>query len=386
MGKKTNCAINGIPYFRKYATINGKRKMFYGDSEKDCLNKIKEAKELDDKGVINKKAALGKSIQEWVYVILPTDSKKSKSTYSIYEGIYRNQLRDAGIMNLKLLDIRKNNIQKFINAMNENGDSVSKMESAKKILSLFFKYAEDEGFVIKNPCYGVYIPKSDKDIDVVKDEDGDKIEVYSDEELIKINSAMSDNRMKFLVLLALATGMRVGEMCALRHKDFESNPLYINKSQKTIRHIKEGQATEYEIIDGSPKSKAGYRFMPLPDWILKEYDIHKKLCQIEKFSRGQGKLLDSDCVFLSLEGKRLTSQIQKEWEKITIAAEVKYKKFHSLRHACITKWVQTPGVKIVTVKELAGHSKLETTLKYTHIEMENKIEAINSSITNTILS
>ena len=240
----------------------------------------------------------------------------------------------------------------------------------------------------KNPCKNADIPdpnnKEGGSVAMV-DEDEEVIEVFSDDELLKIKSVVYKRRIRFLFVLALSTAMREGEMWALIHEEFKTIPLWIHKSQKTIRHIKEGEPIEYEIIDGAPKSKAGYRYMPLADLVMKEYEIHWKLCREEKLSWGNGKLTDADHVFLSPTGKRCQSaQLQKEWKEILLEAGVEYKKFHALRHTCITKWAQAPGADLLAIKELAGHKKFETTLKYTHIELGNKIKVINSSTTNEI--
>ena len=93
MAKKTNCVINGIAYFRRYARINGKRQMFYGDCESDWKRKVDEAKENAAKGIIDTKSTLGKALRTWIYYILPTESKRrNKMSYAVYEGIYRNQI------------------------------------------------------------------------------------------------------------------------------------------------------------------------------------------------------------------------------------------------------------------------------------------------------
>lgn len=413
MAKKTNCVINGIPYFRKYATINGKRKMIYADCEKNWIKKVDEKKRLAAKGIIDKKSSLGESLRTWIYDILPSDTKtRNKVSYAVYEGIYRNQLNIDkkalltarkkiklidkidqlvnicdSLMGVSLIDTKSDHIQRYLNGLGEIGATLSMMESSKKVLNLFFDYCVSEGFIERNPCNNANIPdprsKEGGSVAMV-DEDGEVIEVFSDDEMRRIKSVLNDKRDRFLIILGFATAMREGEMWALKHEDFKQLPIYINKSQKTIRHIREGQPIEYEIIDGAPKSKSGYRKMPIAEWVMKEYEIHWKLCREEKLSWGKGKLTDDDYVFLSPTGKRCQSgQLQKTWKEILLEAGVEYKKFHTLRHTCITKWVQTPGANIVAVKELAGHKKLETTLKYTHIELGNKVELINS-VTNEI--
>jgi integrase len=414
MAKKTNCVINGNAYFRKYATINGKRQMVYADCEKNWKIKVDEMKRLEARGIIFTKSKLGEALKTWVYDILPRDTKRRNVvSYGIYEGIYRNQIaidkkslmkarnkircfdkidelsnNSASLMDVRLIDVKSSHLQKYLSGMAASGATISMMENSKKVLNLFFDYCVGEGLIERNPCKNAHIPNPEEKEGgsvAMKDEDGDTIEIFSDKEIAKINSALQGRRIRFLVVLGLATGMRQGEMLALKHEDFSSNSIYVNKSQKTLRNIKEGEPTVYEIIDGAPKSRAGYRHIPIEDWVMKEYEIHRKLCQEEKLSWGKGRLSDNDHIFLSPTGLRCQGgQLQKEWKEILLIAGVEYRKFHTLRHTCITKWVQVPNVNIVAIKDLAGHAKLETTLKYTHIEASNKIEIINASAMNMI--
>lgn len=371
MAAKTNCVINGIPYFRKYATINGKRKMIYGKSEKDWQRKVDEEKRLESLGIIETNSTLEQAMDVWVYDVLKNNPQNKPATFSVYEGVYRVQIRNSSLMKMKLLDIKTTHVQNYINSINV---SVFMVYSIKKVLNMFCRYAVSEGYMLRNPCSNVKLPKAPH----VQD-----IEIFSDEETKMIESALIGNRMRFLVELALATGMRQGELLALKHFDFNPNQIEVTKTQATIRHITKDEKNEYEICDTEPKTEASYRKIPLPEYIAAEYNLHKELCRKEKLRLGQGELIENDYMFLSKTGLRAQgAQIQKEWKKILIKAEVDYRSFHSLRHTYITKLVQTPGVNIVTAMELAGHSKLETTLRYTHVEMKHKEEAVKNAFSD----
>ena len=368
MAKKTNCERNGIKYFRKYATINGKRKMIYGESEKDWKAKVDELEKLNTLGIINTKETLGAAMATWVYTILAGKHNIKKSTFSIYEGIYRNSIKGHDVMNIPLIDAKSASVQKYINDLSSMGKTPNAVREAKKVLNMFFKYAVSEGYILKNPCTNTTTPPLPA---------RGEIKVFTDAEITKIKDVLADDRDRFLFLLALATGMRQGELLALRHSDLSGGSVKVTKTQLTLRHIKQGSEIEYEISDEPPKTDASYRDIPLPKFIKTEYQAHRKLCQIEKLKWGKGRLEEFDPIFLSSTGLRWqTAQIQKKWELVLAKAEVDYKSFHSLRHTYITKLVQS-GINIVTVMQLAGHSKMETTLRYTHVEMDHKEKAVD---------
>lgn len=366
MAKKTNCIINGIPYYRKYVTINGSRKMIYGESEKDWQRKVDELKQLDTLGLIVTNETVGEGMQHYIYEILTQNPNIKASTYSIHESVYRNRISTSHICGVKVCHCKTIHIQRFINDEIENGRSANSVHMSVRLLNMFFKYAVQEGYIFKNPCTNAMTPKIPK---------SEKIEVYSYSELQKIIKSLDGTRYRFLFLTILSCGLRLGEALALEPQDFnwEKGYLSITKQQQNVRTVVDRKGNmEYEIKDVIPKTEKGQRIVPLPKRLKKEYNVHLLNCKEEFLSHG--KPFDfTDKLFLTKNGLRCQqAQIGKEWKKISIKAEVEYKHVHCLRHTFITKLIQS-GENLVTVMEVAGHSKYETTLRYTHIEEEYKI-------------
>jgi site-specific recombinase XerD len=366
--RKTNCIINGIVYYQRWATVNGKRELVRGDSESDWIRKVDKLKEDATLGLISTNFSLAKCMDSWIYTCLASNPSIKESTFSIHEGVYRNKIAPSSFAKLKLKDIRSVQVQTFLNNLTSQGATPYSVQSARKILRMFFAYAISESYILKNPCYNAHTPSLP-----IKHE----IKVFSDSDIEKIKTSLIGDRNRFIVMLDLATGMRQGELLALKHSDMGKPTLKITKAQSTIRHIEKGQKIRYEIVDTPPKTKAGYREIPLPDSVKKEYEIHKKLCQEEKLARGLGKLIESDYLFYSKNRLRCQpSKLRESWKEILSRANIEFKTFHSLRHTYITKLVQN-GVNIYTVMQLAGHEKIETTLRYTHIEMEHKEKVLD---------
>ncbi|MEI6821023.1 MAG: site-specific integrase [Bacteroidota bacterium] len=359
MAKNTNCIINGKKYFRKYAIIDGKRKMFYGESERDWNKKVDEAKRKESLGLIDTNMSVDKAMGIWIYNALAHKPSIRLSTFSIHEGTYRNRILSSSLSSVNLIDCKSVHIQNLINKQIKDGLSANAIQCSRKVLNMFFKYAVTEGYILKNPCANAYAPKT---------EVNEEIKVFADDEIERIKIALIGDRYRFLFLFDLATGLRQGEALGFKHKDMKKDSVYVSRQQCTIRHIEQGEKTLYEISDEPLKTDASYREIPLPPSIRKEYLDHKRLCQLEKLKWGRGKLTDDDYLFLSPMGLRCqTGNIQSKWELVLKKAEVDYKSFHSLRHTYITKLVQS-NINIVTVMQLAGHSKMSTTLRYTHIE------------------
>jgi len=370
MAKKTNCEINGSKYFRKWATLGGERKMIYAESEKAWNQKVEEMKKLDNFGIIQTKDTLGQAMDLWMYTVLLGRHDVRKSTVAIYEGIYRNKIKDHPIMRLPLMEVKTIHIQAYINDQMNLGNSANSIQNSKKVLNMFFKYAVSEGYVLRNPCTNASLPKIP--------EPG-AIEVFSDAEIKLIMDNVKASHYWFLYMLAFATGMRMGELMAVTYEDFKDGKVTVNKSQIVGRRPMQGPSgvtMEYVVEVGPPKTDSSYRDIPVSDNIMRELEEWKKEAQLKNLRLGKGKLKEGDPVFTSPTGMHCRSpQITNDWKWILESIGLPHKKFHAIRHSYITKLIQA-DMNIVTVMQLAGHSSLKTTLRYTHIEAgEKKISA-----------
>lgn len=147
-----------------------------------------------------------------------------------------------------------------------------------------------------------------------------------------------------IVLTAMNTGLRRGELMELRWQDISLENRYL-----TVR------AT-------TAKSKKS-RVVPLND------TVYQVLCDWREINP------DATYVYISGEDKPLTD-IKKPWLKLVEQAELKDFNFHDLRHHFASKLVMA-GVDLNTVRELLGHSDLKMTLRYAHLAPEHKAAAVN---------
>lgn len=152
------------------------------------------------------------------------------------------------------------------------------------------------------------------------------------------------DHMRPLVLLALNTGMRRGELFNLKWTDVD-----LNSSLVTVR--------------GSGAKSGKTRHIPLNDeanQVFKDWQ--------ETTDREAG------LVFPGRDGKRLDN-IKKAWAGVVKDAGITDFRFHDLRHTFASKLVMA-GVDLNTVRELLGHSDLKMTLRYAHLAPEHKAQAV----------
>lgn len=371
---KTNVSINGYDYAKVYLYL-GKdekgtpvHKAFYGATKTEAENKKKQyIKELEaglnpDLG----NQSLSQAMYTWLWDIEKRSGNKS-SSFERYEGIYRNYVKDANIGLLKISDIKKLAIQKYYNHLQDENKSYSQIKNLHKLLNKFFGYAEIEGYIVKNPCKGLKIPKSDED---EIDEEDKTIETFSQDELKILTEKLGHSKLRYIVMFAMLTGCRQGEILALEEKDIINNSkVKINKTLRSIKVYDNEKKYHYELKTTKPKTRTSRREVPIPDILKPELKMLKKLVAEEKLRLGEA-YTNNSLLFPSQTGTYIDAKnLQRSWKRALDNTNIPYRKFHALRHTYATKLFEK-GVNIVTVSKLLGHSTIKTTEIYTHV-LEN---------------
>lgn len=231
-------------------------------------------------------------------------------------------------------------------------------QSYKKKLLTIFKTAlremlkgTDEFFSITE---AVKLPKAENA----------EIQVFSiNEQRLIENAALYYEDVKALgILLCFYTGIRIGELCALKYSDldFEARTMHITKTVSRIKNYRpEGKKTI--LLVGTTKSQKSVRNIPLPDFLMRlSYERNMQ------WTKG-------DCYLLSGTNTPTDPRTyQKLYKKVLKSAGVKDRKFHAIRHTFATRALEL-GIDIKTLSEILGHSSVSITLNvYAHSLLEQK--------------
>lgn len=175
-------------------------------------------------------------------------------------------------------------------------------------------------------------------------------------------AVLSDNRGKmFGVALCLYTGLRIGELLALRWDDVDLKRGLISVN-KTCRDGKNEKG--FLQIVGEPKTEASRRVIPLPKQLVGELKELKR-SQKSKYVVSSG-------------GKPVGIRSYQRSFALTLKKlKIKHKGFHALRHTFATRALEC-GMDVKTLAEILGHKNATVTLnRYAHSLLEHKTEMMN---------
>lgn len=334
-------------------------KSLYAHSYSEAKEKKAEYMTLFNLGKVNK--TVNKSFDSVLSLFLQYKKHQVKeSTYACYTNIINNHIRPV-LGHVKIHSIDSTTIEQFADEKLNNGKKGREGGLSKKtvrdiltVLSLILKYANTLGIMNTDQLH-YSMPKLENK----------EIEIFSPEEEAAItNFAISSNSsVKFGVCLALYTGMRIGELCALQWKniDLDNSLIFVKSTLMRISNTDKNGCTKTKIIIDSPKTSAGKRVIPIPSFLLSE--LHELY--------GTGK--DGEAFFLTGTAKYLEpSNYYVKYRKWLREIKLADHSFHTLRHTFATRCIES-GFDIKTLSEILGHADVNITLnKYVHSSIDLK--------------
>lgn len=159
------------------------------------------------------------------------------------------------------------------------------------------------------------------------------------------------------------TGLRIGELCALRWENIGIEKRILTV-KNTIQRIQDfGGSNKTRLIITEPKSQSSKRTIPIPD------------CLMPMLAEMKGRI---DSFVLTGTNKPIEPRtMQYRFKRILKNVNLPSYKFHSLRHAFASGAIEL-GFDVKTLSEILGHSSVQVTLdRYVHSSMEHKRDCMN---------
>lgn len=214
------------------------------------------------------------------------------------------------------------------------------------------------GMLPRNPARGVRLPRRGLG-------GSPEIQAWTEEEMNRFLKSTVKCRYHSLFWLALHTGMRIGELLALRWVDLDlkNGVVYVRRtvSGKTIQ---------------APKTVSSKRNIPIDPQTVEVMNRHRKR-QVEECLRRGESWNEEMLVFTTRRGKRVdTKSTSYRFKKLTSRVGVREIVFHGLRHTHATILLRQ-GVNPKTVAERLGHRSVVITLDtYSHVLPDTQGEAV----------
>lgn len=166
---------------------------------------------------------------------------------------------------------------------------------------------------------------------------------------------------KFSVILALFTGLRIGEICALQWKSIslESKFLTVTHTLQRINNLDNSSASKTILQCGTPKTSSSVRTIPLTEGLVELLDSFQTDDPDAFVMTGCEKLMDP-------------RNLQRKLKKYTNELGITDVHFHTLRHTFATRCIES-GCDVKSLSEMLGHSSISTTMnRYVHPSLDYK--------------
>lgn len=281
-------------------------------------------------------------------------AKIKRSTYYQYLNLIQNHI-DKELGRIPLSTITNQLICSFFNELNDKRDiplSTSTVKSIIYITKAVINYSVRMGMM--------------KDIKIYFESPGKSVKreiVLSHQEEVLLSRYLMDNRTpeNVGIILAMYTGIRLGELCALQwsHINLRETYIYIEKTVSRILDI--GDTRKTRLVLEPPKSVTSIRCIPLPDFLV------NVLKQMENQYCPENFLLSGKSC--KIPDPRT---MQNKFKYCEAMAGIHEYNFHTLRHTFATRCVEL-GFDVKSLSEILGHASVDITLnRYVHSSMDMK--------------
>lgn len=331
-----------------------KRKSLYGKTQREVVRQAQDLQNKLNLGMVAKhdRISLEAFAKLWLEFKKP-DLKPS--TYSVYKDAFK---RFAPLHKRQLDKISAAHIDALYRQLLADGLSVTSIQITHRAVKSSFKQAIKWDMLTRNVFDNVTLPRQQKK----------EMSVWDAQDITRFVAFAKGHRLYPLFHLALATGMRRGELLALEWSDvdFVARTVTVNRSAALERG---------NVIVQQPKTAASRRTIHVTEGEIEVLQGHRAKLERERQRLGEAWAYDS-LVFPSQVGTYLVPRnVTRTFDHIIKQAGIQRIRFHDLRHthaSMLIKHKQDPKV----ISERLGHTNVAFTQNtYQHLYDEQRQEA-----------
>lgn len=339
---------------------DGKRKSFYGKTRQEVSRLLTEALRNRDTGigVLSDRQTTAQYLESWLET---TKHTLKPRTWKRYTELVRLHIIPI-IGSISLSKLTAQQVQALYARKMEQGLSSTTVHHLHAVLHRALDRAVRLGLVYRNASDMVDAPRMRHH----------EMATLAAEQARALLTAAKGDRLEALYVLALATGMRQGELLALKWRDVD-----LEGGSLQVRATLQNTGSEYLITE--PKTASSRRRVALPVAAVDALRHHRERQAVERAQLGAA-WEDNDLVFPNGLGRPLDNiNLLKYWFlPLLKKAGLPRIRFHDLRHTAATLLLGQ-GVNIKVVSEMLGHADVSITLRvYAHVMPHMQREAVHA--------
>ena len=332
-------------------TVKGpKRRHVYGKTRKEAADKLAKALSDRTEGIVynNENMTVGEYLDVWLKSSVRGSIRQS--TYDRDAYLVENHVKPA-LGRIKLKNLSSAHVQGFYQDRLDVGLSASTVHKVHTIVHKALARAVAWQMVPRNVTDAVEPPRPAPR----------EMCPLSPAEARKLLDAAQGDRLEALYVLAVTTGMRQGELLALKWQDVD-----LGNATVSIRRTLTRSGGRYTL--GEPKTKKSRRSIHLTPRAadVLEQHLERQLSDIQMLGDNYA---DQGLVFSTDTGTPFnpSNVRQRSFAPLLRKANIPHMRFHDLRHTCATLLLGK-GTHPKFVQELLGHATVAITLDtYSHV-------------------
>lgn len=355
-----------------------KRVYFYGKTQQEVKDKLRAAIDQKEKeGGYTEPSRLyfGEWLDTWYNEYAKPNLRPA--TWDVYGKWIKNHIKPelGGIL---LRELQPSQIQKFYNRklsqkpLNGRGQTISasSIRQMHIIINQVLDQALKEGKIIRNPAKATKPPKWEKA----------EAAFLTEKQIKDFFKNISDDRWFPAFFTVLGSGLRLGELCALKwdNVDLENGIIHVKESVVRVKtNSNEGPKTK--LIIQKPKTKSSIRSIPIPAEVVSELKRWERQRKAEMMRIGRPSKELTGFVFARMDGKMIEpGSLSKHFLDLIRENGLEGIHFHTMRHSYASLLLKA-GEHPKVVQELLGHSSIQVTMDiYSHVDPEIKTRAARS--------
>ncbi len=326
----------------------GRRKSFYGKTRGEVAHKLVAAQKARQDGLplLTERQTVRIYLQGWLESVRPSLRPATHKRYSEYVRLHAIPVIGA----VPLTRLSPQHLQRLYANRMEAGLSPTSAGHLHAVLHRALGQAARWGQIVRNPADLATRPRAERH----------EMAALSPEQARTLLEAARDERLEALYVLALSTGMRQGEILALKWPDVD-----LDGAALTVRATLQRVGKDFTFSE--PKTAGSRRRVSLTSAAVAALRRHRA-AQLEERLRCP-YWQDAELVFASQVGTPIeaTHLIRRSFHPLLIRAGLPRIRFHDLRHTAATLLLGQ-GVHPKIVSEMLGHSQIAITLDlYSHV-------------------